>query len=130
MNDENYEIYPRSLYDYAAGVYCGVLVEEATFKKLAKLQAEHLEKVKRLLSDEASKGRVHPSMWTLHYPSGEQTNVSFIEKNKDVSQRIKTATTASPPVHKKVVFVAESMDEAKRMADARHESLGAAEATE
>jgi hypothetical protein len=47
-----YEIHPGSLYDYTAGCYCGVLVKEQVMRKLAVLQAQHMEAVKRLLTDE------------------------------------------------------------------------------
>lgn len=118
-----YETYPGSLYDYTAGVYCGVLVKEHVMRKLARLQANHLEEVKRLLTDEADRGNVFPSMWTLHYPGGEQTIVNFISKDDDVYQCIKNATTEAQPRHLPVVFVASSMDEAEAMADARHLEL-------
>jgi len=122
-----YETYPGSLYDYTAGAYCGVLVKEHVMRKLAGLQAKHLEEVKRLLIDEADRGNVFPSMWTLHYPGGEQTTVNFIPKGDDVYQRIKNATTGAQPRHIPVVFIASSMEEAKAMADARHSELGQGE---
>lgn len=117
-----YKLHPGSLYDYNAGTYCGVLVEEAVMKKLAKAQAKHLEEVKRILYDNIE--QVYPSMWTLHYPEGKQTNVDFIDTSADVKERIKMATTSNPPRHKPVVFVAESMKEAERMADERFEEVG------
>lgn len=118
-----YETYPGSLYDYTAGVYCGVLVKEHVMRKLASLQTKHLEEVKRLLTNEADLGNVFPSMWTLHYPGGEQTTVIFISKDDDVYQRIKNATTAAQPRHIPVVFIASSMEEAKKMADERYSKL-------
>ncbi len=118
-----YKTHPGTLYDYSAGVYCGVLVTEKVMRKLAGLQAKHLEDVKRLLCDEADRGNVHPSMWTLHYPDGEQTDVKYIDTSADLSGRIKNATIANPPIARQVVFVAGSMDEAKKMADARHAAL-------
>lgn len=118
-----YETYQGSLYDYTAGVYCGVLVKEPVMRKLAGLQAKHLEEVKRLLTDEADRGNVFPSMWTLHHPGGEQTTVNFISKDDDVYQRIKNATTGAQPRHIPVVFIASSMEEAKAMADERHSEL-------
>lgn len=118
-----YELHPGSLYDYTAGTYCGVLVKEHVMRKLVALQAKHLEAVKRLLTDEAERGNVFPSMWTLHYPGGEQTTVNFISKDDDVYQRIKNATTGAQPRQIPVVFIASSMDEAKAMADERHSEL-------
>ncbi len=118
-----YETYPGSLYDYTAGIYCGVLVKEPVMRKLAALQAKHLESVKRLLADEAERGNVFPSMWTLHYPDGNQTEVRFIDKSEDVHERIRNATIGNVPRCMSLVFVADSMDEATRMADERHAEL-------
>lgn len=118
-----YETYPGSLYDYTAGAYCGALVKEPVMRKLAALQAKHLEEVKRLLTDEADRGNVFPSMWTLHHPGGKQTTVNFIPKGDDVYQRIKNATTSNQPRRLPVVFIASSMDEAKAMADERYSEL-------
>lgn len=113
----DYKKYEGSLYDYTAGIYCGVLVKENVMKKLARLQAKHLEDVKRLLMIAAENGDVFPSMWTLHYPDGSQTMVKYIDESVDVKERIKTATIANQPTHFDTVFVASSMDEAKNMAD-------------
>ena len=65
------KIHSGSLYDISCGHRCGVLVKESTMKKITKLQATYLEDVKRVLSSEAEKGNVFPSMWTLHYPDGD-----------------------------------------------------------
>ena len=109
--------HPGTLYDYTAGTLCGVLVDEATMRKLAKLQTQHLEAVKRLLSD--SDG-VYPSMWTLHYPDGVQTTVRFIDTTRTKEQAIKNASVAHGPIACFPVFIAGSMDEAKQLADERH----------
>ena len=92
-------------------------------RKLAALQAQHLESVKRLLSDEADRGNVYPSMWTLHHPDGVQTTVRFIDTSEDLKGRIKNATITRQPTAQPLVFIAGSMDEAKQMADARHAAL-------
>lgn len=122
-----YETYPGSLYDYNAGTLCGVLVKEGVMRKLAKLQAAHLAAVKQLLTNEAERGNVFPSMWTIHYPAGEQTMVHFVYKGEDLNRRIQSATVANPPRHHPLVFVASSMDEAKQMADERHAEMHIAE---
>jgi len=119
----SYKTYDGTLYDYSAGVYCGVLVKERIMRKLAALQAKHLEDVKRVLSDAADNDEAFPSMWTLHYPEGKQTEVRFIESGDSMTRRIKAATTANPPIARKLVFIADSMDEAKVAADARHAAL-------
>ena len=121
---KSYETHNGTLYDYTAGTCVGVLVKENVMRKLVRLQHEHLEKVKRVLSDGADKGDVFPSMWTLHYPNGKQVTVKYIDTSASVLYRIKNATTAEQPVPHDLVFIANSMDEAKRMADARHEALG------
>lgn len=110
-------IHPSTLYKYTAGVYCGVLVDEPTMRKLAKLQTQHLEAVKRVLSD--SDG-VYPYMWTLHHPDGVQTTVNYINTELTKEAAIKNATTTNGPVACFPVFIAGSMDEAKQLADERH----------
>lgn len=122
-----YELHNGTLYDYTAGVHCGVLVTEKVMRKLAALQSQHLEAVKRLLSDEADCDNVYPSMWTLHYPDGEQTTVRFIDTSEDVKQRIKVATISCQPEACHTVFIASGMYEAERMADARHAEIAAKE---
>lgn len=111
-------IYPGTLYDYTAGCYCGVLVTERVMRKLAALQQQHMEAVKRLLTD--SDGEVFPSMWTLHYPSGKQTRVSFIDGTKTVHDAIKHALRTDQPIARYPVFYADSMKEAEALADAHH----------
>jgi len=115
-----YEIYPGTLYDYSAGVYCGVLITEKVMKKLVALQTKHAEDVKRILTDECERGNVFSSMWTLHYPEGVQTTVNFIDTSALVSDRIKLSVYGRPPVAVFPVFIAGSMDEAKGMADCRY----------
>ncbi|MFK3845321.1 hypothetical protein [Stenotrophomonas sp. NPDC078853] len=121
--DAGYEMHPGTLYDYTAGVYCGVLVTEKVMRKLAALQAQHLDAVKRLLTDSHADGEVFPSMWTLHYPEGKQTTVRFIDKSLSVPERIRLASISRQPTAEYPVFIASSMDEAKRMADARRAEL-------
>lgn len=125
-NEAGYEMHPGTLYDYTAGVACGVLVTEKVMRKLAALQAQHLEAVKRLLTD--SEGEVFPSMWTLHYPEGKQTTVHYIDTSRTVEERIRSAVVSRQPTAEYPVFIASSMDEARDMADARHEQQQVAEA--
>lgn len=110
-------LYPGTLFDYTAGVYCGVLVTENVMRKLAKLQAAHLDAVKRLLTDHEDE--CFPSMWTLHHPEGKQTAVHFIDTKADVRERIGRAVHSAQPTARFPVFIASSMAEAKAMADAR-----------
>lgn len=119
IDANNIAMHDGSLYDYNNGAYCGVLIKENVMRKLVKMQKKHLEDVKRLLMDESYKGNVFPSMWALHYPDGKQTVVTYIDNSADVESRIKNATMQGQPVHKPIVFIASSMDEAKGMADAR-----------
>lgn len=122
-----YKTYPGSLYDYTAGVRCGVLVTEPVMRKLAKLQAKHLEEVKRVLTDECDRGNVFPSMWTLHYPQGQQTTVRFIDSDRDLKSSIKNACHTAAPKHEPLVFIASSMAEAQAMADERWNELNETE---
>lgn len=117
------EKYDGSLYSYTAGCLCGVLITEKVMRKLAKAQVKHLEEVKRILHDNKDTD-VFPSMWTLHYPEGKQTTVNFIDTSENVEQRIKNATMASTPRHLKLVFKANSMKEAEKMADTYYEKTG------
>lgn len=114
----NYEIFNKTLYDYTNGTYCGVLIEEHVMKKIAKLQNKYMEDVKRVLHDNIES--VYPSMWTLYYPDGKQTNVTFIDKSSNVEDRIHYATVPNKPAHKPVVYVANNMQEAKEMAENRY----------
>lgn len=121
QNDANYRTYPGTLYDYTAGVFCGVLVTEPVMRKLAALQAEHMEKVKRLLADNPD--GVFPSAWTLHHPDGKQTAVRYIDETRTLAKAIKSAVHGRQPEACFPVFIASSMAEAKAMADARHAEL-------
>lgn len=121
MNE--YKIHPSTLYDYTAGVCCGVLVSEKVMRKLVALQNQHLESVKRLLSDNSDE--VYPSMWTLHHPDGVQTVVKFIDIDKTVGDAIKNATYAGTPTAVFPVFIAKNMKEASEFADARYKHLNA-----
>jgi hypothetical protein len=118
-----YTTYPGTLYNYTAGVLCGVLITEPVMRKLVRLQTKHLEDVKRLLTDENERGNVFPSMWTLHYPNGEQTTVEYIATNYTAQQRINSAVVSHPPTACFPVFIAGSMDEAKEMADNRFKEM-------
>ena len=124
METKEYKTYNGNLYTYSAGVYCGVLMKESSMKRLAKIQAKYLEDVKNILADENDKGNIFPYMWTLHYPDGKQTYVTYIDTNSNVETSIKNATTLTDkPRHVPVCFIASSMDEAKKMANARHAEL-------
>ncbi len=120
---KDYKTYQGSLYHYAGSVNVGVLVKESTMKKLAKLEALHLENVKRLLQDEGDRGNVFPSMWTLHHPEGKQTVVNFIDESRDLSDSIRCATNSGNVQNKPLVFIASSMKEAEKMADNRFKEL-------
>ena len=111
------QVYPGTLYDYTAGVYCGVLVTEAVMRKLARLQQQHMEAVRRVLHD--NQEGVFPSSWTLHHPKGVQTTVRYIEEGAYVERRIQNATTMRGPIATHPVFIAPSSAVAKEMADVR-----------
>ena len=123
MENSKYEIVPEKLFDFTAGVYCGVLMPEHVMKKLAKLQAAYLHDVKRLLI--SHKNELHESNWTLHYPEGKQAQVRFTTPETEletIEHRINHATITNKPVHYPVVFMASSMAEAEAMADAHYEA--------
>lgn len=122
MTESKYEIVAEKLFDFTAGVHCGVLVPEHVMRKLAKLQTAHLEAVKRVLME--NKDELYPSMWTLHYPEGKQTTVRFADLSpwRSIEDSIKSAVVSAAPVHCPLVFKAKSMEEAAAMADAHHEA--------
>jgi len=121
VSGENYEIISEKLFDFSAGAYCGVMMPEYVMKKLAKLQAAYLQSVQRLLTEH--KSELYPSEWTLHYPEGKQTTVRLTQDkgSEVVERRIKLATVAGKPKHLPLVFKANSMEEAKKMADSHFE---------
>lgn len=119
---DGFEVVDECLYNYNNGVYVGVLVDEDTMKQLVKLQAEHLTKVKRLLLKASEAGRVAHGCWTLHHPNDKQTHVQYIDRSQSTEQlrqRLKMATHAHQPQCLDLVFVADSMQDAKEQAD-RH----------
>lgn len=118
-----YALHQGTLFNYHAGAFCGVLVKERIMKKLASLQAKHLEEVQSLLADGVDKNEVFPYEWTLHYPKGKQTVIAFISTKTDVRQSIKNAISSSPPERHELVFVADDMAEAQKMANCRLEEL-------
>ncbi|WP_239515012.1 hypothetical protein [Enterobacter ludwigii] len=124
MSTDEYVIADESLFDFTAGVYCGVLMPEDVMKKLSKLQAKYLQDVKRLLIE--NKDRLHPSSWSLYYPDGKQTSFKYIDTSYhiDIEDRIKHATMSHQPKHEPVVFIANGHEDAERMANAHFEVTG------
>lgn len=121
-----YKIHNGTLFDYTAGVYCGVLVKEKIMRKLAAAQQRHMEEVKKILSNGADNGEVFPSMWTLAHIDGEQHTVIYIDESCDVLQRIKMGTRTDQP-RPCEAFIASSMEEAEQMFYARHAELAISE---
>lgn len=118
-----YELINEKLYDYTAGVYCGVLVPEHVMKKLAKLQAKHLEEVKKVLTE--YKEELYPSMWTLYHPNGEQTVVRYVVKEPfNIEENIRNAVVGRHPTYIKTVYSATSRKDAKRQAEERFAETG------
>lgn len=120
-----YNLVPEKLYDYNGGVRCGVFVPEHVMKKLAKLQAKHLESVKKLLIE--YKDELYSSSWTLYRPDGKQTTVRYADTSVSVEDRIKNAVYNYPPTYCPTVYISDSMDDAKRQAEERFEETGEAE---
>lgn len=118
----SYELIEEKLYDYTSGSFCGVLVPEHVMKKLTKLQAKHLEEVKKVLTEH--KAELYPSMWTLYYPDGVQTVVNFAEISDDVDRRIQNAVHSHTPKYLKTVYKAATMDDARNQAQSRFDSTG------
>lgn len=120
MSDEKYKIITESLFDLS-GIYCGVLMPEKVMRKIVKLQTACIQEIKRTLTEH--KDELYASNWTLHYPNGEQKEVRYTDPidSLNIESRIKHAAFTNQPRHLPLVFIANSQDEAKEMADAYHE---------
>jgi hypothetical protein len=116
----SYKKYDGTLFSISSYA-CGVLVKEKTMKRLAGLYSKHLEEVKTILKDEAERGNVFPYMWTLAYPDGKQTNVTYIDESRSVDSAIRCATLCNQPIESKLVFISSSMDDAKKQAEEYYE---------
>jgi hypothetical protein len=99
-----------------------VLVKENVMKRIAGISAKYLDEVKTILKDEAERGNVFSYMWTLAYPKGEQTTVTFIDESRDVDTSIKWAALNPQPTVCPLVFVSSSMNDAKAQAEAYYAS--------
>jgi len=116
----NYKKYDGTLFNISSCA-CGVLVKEKTMKRLAGLYAKHLDEVKTILKDEAERGNVFPYMWTLVYPAGKQTEVTFIDESRTVDEAVRCATLYNQPREEKLVFISQSMNDAKQQAEEYYE---------
>lgn len=66
-------------FDFPAGCYCGLVVKEATAKKLMKILYRQTQEIKEFLHQH--KEDLAASDWTLVYPGGKQTVIKFTYAN-------------------------------------------------
>ncbi len=112
----------KRMYDYPAGGYCGVIMPESVMKKLAKLNCKYSEEVRKVLDD--NKDDLYPSLWTLaNRMDGEkiakQVTIKYVTTPRDVEnidRRISLFKAASPE-YVETVYIVESYDEAKEIAE-------------
>lgn len=76
-------------FDFPAGCYCGLVVKEATAKKLMKILYRQIQEIKEFLHQH--KEDLATSNWTLVYPCGEQTVIHYTYADSlcSVDDRIK-----------------------------------------
>lgn len=76
-------------FDFPAGCYCGLVVKEATAKKLMKILYRQTQEIKEFLHQH--KEDLAASNWTLVHPDGKQTVINFTCANPfdSVDYRIK-----------------------------------------
>ena len=76
-------------FDFPAGCYCGLVVKEATAKKLMKILYRQTQEIKEFLHQH--KEDLATSNWTLVYPCGKQTVIhyTYADPFSSVDDRIK-----------------------------------------
>ena len=76
-------------FDFPAGCYCGLVVKEATAKKLMKILYRQTQEIKEFLHQH--KEDLATSNWTLVYPCGKQTIIhyTYADQFSSVDDRIK-----------------------------------------
>ena len=76
-------------FDFPAGCYCGLVVKEATAKKLMKILYRQTQEIKEFLHQH--KEDLATSNWTLVYPCGKQTIIHYTYEDpfSSVDDRIK-----------------------------------------
>ena len=62
-------------FDFPAGCYCGLVVKEATAKKLMKILYRQTQEIKEFFHQH--KEDLATSNWTLVYPCGKQTVIHY-----------------------------------------------------
>lgn len=111
----------NKLFDYPAGNLCGVLIDEKTMKRLAKLTYKYEQDVRKILTEE--KDNLYSSHWTLaNEMDGEkikrQVTITYVDDKSrlDVQRRI-DLFKAPQPIYKDEVFVCTSHKEATKVAE-------------
>lgn len=107
----------KRLFNFTHSQYCGVLVTEKVMKKLAKLEANYLNEVRLLLTEELDGGNVISSNWGLVYPDGKQTTYYYSDKSSDMKKRIEVACLPSKIEQCPVVFIADNYKDVQKQAN-------------
>ena len=109
----------KRMYDYNAGGHCGVVMPESVMKKLAKLNYEYSNEVKKIL--EENKGSLYVSDWTLaNLMDGEkikkQVTIRYAILGEDVDHRI-SLYKANSPTYIKEFYLVKNREEAKEISE-------------
>ena len=118
----------KRLYDFSAGIYCGVFIPEKVMKKIAKLNAKYVNEVRKVLDD--NKNELYPQEWTLaNRMDGADIKKQVIVRytltsstQKDVEKRI-ALFKAPLPHYEPEVFMVDSHKEAQEIAEKKLENV-------
>lgn len=107
----------EKFYDLTFGHYSGVLLREKLAKKLEEVLNRHKQEIKEVLTNNLEDLEV--SYWTLAYPDGNQTSVTFYKPNSTNEEKIERIQVVvdeafKPEFCKDGVFVADNMDDAEK----------------
>lgn len=104
----------EKFFDVNMGCYSGVLVREDVAKKLSKILYKQTQELKEFLV--ANIDALEVSDWTLAYPDGKQTSVTYYNPDKtkdDVMYRINLINKDKIMTYKPDVFLASNMKDAE-----------------
>ena len=113
----------EKFFDVNMGGYSGVLVREDAAKKLAKILYKQNQEIKEFLV--ANIDALEVSDWTLAYPNGKQTSVTFYDPSKtkdDKMDRINLINKDKIMSYKPNVFLAKNMKDAEEKYMEWHEN--------
>lgn len=77
----------KTYFNMPAGAYCGLLLEKRLAIRMQKLLMRQEQDIKELLAANIDETEV--SEWTLAYPDGEQTTVTYFDPTKLNDEKIR-----------------------------------------